>query len=168
MNINKYVLELFLTVFLNISKTYHDLTQFIARISCDYINKYVLELFLNVFLNNSKTYHDLTQFIARKLWYLNIISKLKNLTQTMDIIHSVNKKNNFLWLSLGRNQYRREGLWFVCLFYDGSTRRLTKSGFYVVLWFYGEAGNGTCDPWFTRLALSNLAQHLVIILGKKI
>ena len=20
----------------------------------------------------------------------------------------------------------------------------------VVLWFYGEAGNRTCDPWFTR------------------
>ena len=44
------------------------------------------------------------------------------------------KKKNFLWLSLGRNQYRREGLWFVCLFYDGSTRRLTESGF---MWFYG-------------------------------
>ena len=41
---------------------------------------------------------------------------------------------NFLWLSLGRNQYRREGLWFVCLLYDGSTRRLTESGF---MWFYG-------------------------------
>ena len=55
---------------------------------------------------------------------------------------------NFLWLSLGRNQYRREGLWFVCLLYDGSTRRLTESGFN--MWFYGEAGNRTCDPWFTR------------------
>ena len=44
------------------------------------------------------------------------------------------KKNNFLWLSLGRNQYRRESLWFVCLLYDGSTRRLTESGF---MWFYG-------------------------------
>ena len=39
----------------------------------------------------------------------------------------------FLWLSLGRNQYRREGLWFVCLLYDGSTWRLTESGF---MWFY--------------------------------
>ena len=57
---------------------------------------------------------------------------------------------NFLWLSLGRNQYRREGLWFVCLLYDGSTRRLTESGFMWFLWFYGEAGNRTCDPWFTR------------------
>ena len=56
-------------------------------------------------------------------------------------------KKNFLWLSLGRNQYRQEGLWFVCLLYDGSTRRLTESGF---MWFYGEAGNRTCDPWFTR------------------
>ena len=43
-------------------------------------------------------------------------------------------KKNFLWLSLGRNQYRREGLWFVCLLYDGSTRRLTERGF---MWFYG-------------------------------
>ena len=57
---------------------------------------------------------------------------------------------DFLWLFLGRNQYRREGLWFVCLLYDGSTRRLTESGFMWFLWFYGEAGNRTCDPWFTR------------------
>ena len=55
---------------------------------------------------------------------------------------------NFLWLSLGSNQYRREGLWFVCLLYDGSTRRLAESGFMV--FFYGEAGNRTCDPWFIR------------------
>ena len=38
----------------------------------------------------------------------------------------------------------------VFLFYDGSTRRLTESGFMCFLWFYGEAGNRTCDPWFTR------------------
>ena len=25
-----------------------------------------------------------------------------------------------------------------------------RKWFYVVLWFYGEAGNRTCDPWFTR------------------
>ena len=25
-----------------------------------------------------------------------------------------------------------------------------KCFFYVVLWFYGEAGNRTCNPWFTR------------------
>ena len=56
----------------------------------------------------------------------------------------------FLWLSLGRNQYRREGLWFVCLLYDGSTRRLTESGFMWFYGFYGEAGNRTCDRWFTR------------------
>ena len=40
----------------------------------------------------------------------------------------------------------------ICVFllYDGSTRRLTESGFMCFLWFYGEAGNRTCDPWFTR------------------
>ena len=59
-------------------------------------------------------------------------------------------QKNFLWLSLGRNQYRREGLWFVCLLYDESTRRLTESGFMWFYVFYGEAGNRTCDPWFTR------------------
>ena len=42
-------------------------------------------------------------------------------------------QKNFLWLSLGRNQYCREGLCFVCLLYDGSTRRLTESGF---MWFF--------------------------------
>ena len=35
----------------------------------------------------------------------------------------------------------------MCLLYDWSTRRLTESGF---MWFYGEAENRTCDPWFTR------------------
>ena len=39
----------------------------------------------------------------------------------------------------------REGLCFVCfLVYDGNSRRLNQK------WFYGEAGNRTCDPWFTR------------------
>ena len=40
----------------------------------------------------------------------------------------------------------------ICVFllYDGSTRRLTESGFMCFLRFYGEAGNRTCDPWFTR------------------
>ena len=37
-----------------------------------------------------------------------------------------------------------EGLWFVCLFYDRNSRRLNWK------WFYGEARNRTCDPWFTR------------------
>ena len=39
------------------------------------------------------------------------------------------------------------------LLYDGSTQRLTESGFmwfYGFVLFYGEAGNRTCDPWFTR------------------
>ena len=32
----------------------------------------------------------------------------------------------------------------VCLLYDWNSRRLNQK------WFYGEAGNRTCDPWFTR------------------
>ena len=32
----------------------------------------------------------------------------------------------------------------MCLLYDGNSRRLNRN------WFYGEAGNRTCDPWFTR------------------
>ena len=41
----------------------------------------------------------------------------------------------------------------ICVFInEGSTRRLTESGF---MWFYGEAGNLTCDPWF-RLNLITL------------
>ena len=32
----------------------------------------------------------------------------------------------------------------VFLVYDGNSRRLNQT------WFYGEAGNRTCDPWFTR------------------
>ena len=33
----------------------------------------------------------------------------------------------------------------ICVFfYDGNSRRLNRK------WFYGEAGNRTCDPWFTR------------------
>ena len=32
----------------------------------------------------------------------------------------------------------------MCLLYDGNSRRLNRK------WFYGEAGNRTCDPWFTR------------------
>ena len=32
----------------------------------------------------------------------------------------------------------------MCLLYDGNSRRLNLK------WFYGEAGNRTCDPLFTR------------------
>ena len=32
----------------------------------------------------------------------------------------------------------------VCLIYDGNSRRLNRK------WFYREAGNQTCDPWFMR------------------
>ena len=50
------------------------------------------------------------------------------------------KKKTFCGFSMGRNQY----LWFVCLLYDGNSQRLNRK------WFYGEAGNRTCDPWFSR------------------
>ena len=32
----------------------------------------------------------------------------------------------------------------MCLLYDGNSPRLNRK------WFYGEAGNRTCYPWFTR------------------
>ena len=49
--------------------------------------------------------------------------------------------------------------WFkiVCWFYVGNTERLTESGFMekpgiepATPGLHGEAGNRTCDPWFTR------------------
>ena len=36
------------------------------------------------------------------------------------------------------------GFMICMLFYDENTRRLNQK------WFYGEAGNRTCDPWLTR------------------
>ena len=57
------------------------------------------------------------------------------------------KKTNktFCGFSMGRNKcWAGKGLRFACLLYDGSSRRLNRK------WFYGEAGNQTCDPWFTR------------------
>ena len=71
----------------------------------------------------------------------------------------------FLWLSLGRNQYRREGLWFVCLLYDGSTRRLTESGF---MWFYGvffmeKPGIEPATPGLQGIALIHYTTGLVIL-----
>ena len=55
------------------------------------------------------------------------------------------EKKNFLWLFHGwKTVLGREGLWFVCLSYDGNSRRLNRK------WFYGEAGNRTYDPWITR------------------
>ena len=32
----------------------------------------------------------------------------------------------------------------MCVFYDGNSRRFNRK------WFYGEAGNRICDPWFTE------------------
>ena len=36
------------------------------------------------------------------------------------------------------------GFMVVCVFYDWNSQRLNRN------WFYREAGNRTCDPWFTR------------------
>ena len=58
---------------------------------------------------------------------LSVVLVLKRLRRRVHGLKS--HPTDFLWLSLGSNQYRREGLWFVCLLYDGSTRRLTESGF---------------------------------------
>ena len=43
-------------------------------------------------------------------------------------------------------QYWAGRVYDLCVFlvYDGNSRRLNQT------WFYGEAGNRTCDPWFTR------------------
>ena len=39
----------------------------------------------------------------------------------------------------------------LCVYYmTGAPEGSPKVVFYVALWFYGEAGNRTCDPWFTR------------------
>ena len=39
----------------------------------------------------------------------------------------------------------------ICVFIIGREHpKAHRKWFYVVLWFYGEAGNRTCDPWFTR------------------
>ena len=41
------------------------------------------------------------------------------------------------------------GGFMVCVFfYDGNSRRLNRK------WFYGGAGNRTCDPWLQDIGLS--------------
>ena len=52
---------------------------------------------------------------------------------------------------MGRNQYWAGRVYDLCVYYmtgtpEGSPK-VVLCGF---LWFYGEAGNRTCDPWFTR------------------
>ena len=72
------------------------------------------------------------------------------------------KNNNCLWpCSLAITGTARLGLWF-CSFMSKSTRRLNASGsdskasqktgprFKVSSDRLGEAGNQTCDPWFTK------------------
>ena len=50
----------------------------------------------------------------------------------------------FLWLFLGRNQYRAGSVYEFCVYYmTGAPEGSTESG-------SGEAGNRTYDPWFTR------------------
>ena len=43
----------------------------------------------------------------------------------------------------------------ICVFlvYDGNSRRLNQK------WFYGEPGNRTCDPWFTRHSFCTTAYN---------
>ena len=45
------------------------------------------------------------------------------------------------------------GGFMICVFlaYDGNSRRLNRK------WLNGEAGNRTCDPWFTRYSFCNTA-----------
>ena len=55
------------------------------------------------------------------------------------------KKNTFCGFSMGSNQYWARRVYDLCVYYiTGSPEGSTKSC------FYGEAGNRTCDPWFTR------------------
>ena len=51
----------------------------------------------------------------------------------------------FCGFSMGRNQYWAWRVYDLCVYlYDGNSRRLNRK------WFDGEAGNRTCDPWFSR------------------
>ena len=51
----------------------------------------------------------------------------------------------FCGFSMGRNQYWAGRVYDLCVYYNtGTPKGSTKSG------FYEEAGNRTCDPWFTR------------------
>ena len=52
-------------------------------------------------------------------------------------------KKSFCGFSMDSYQYWAGRVYgCVCVFYDGNSRRLNRK------WFYGEAGNRTCDPWF--------------------
>ena len=54
------------------------------------------------------------------------------------------KKNLFVAFPWVETSTGPGGFTFVCLLYNGNSRRLNRK------WFYGEAGIRTCDPWFTR------------------
>ena len=67
---------------------------------------------------------------------------------------------NFLWLSLGRvvTSTVPGGFYDLCVYYmTGAPEGSTESG-------SGEAGNQTCDPWFTRQSAYPLS-HGVICIG---
>ena len=52
--------------------------------------------------------------------------------------------SNYLWLSLGSNQYRAGRVYDLCVYFmTGASESSTESG-------SGDAGNRTCDPCFTR------------------
>ena len=50
-----------------------------------------------------------------------------------------------VWLSLGSNQYQAGRVYDLCVYFMTVAPKGSPK---VVL--YGEAGNQTCDPWFTR------------------
>ena len=60
---------------------------------------------------------------------------------------------------MGSNQ-GREGLWFVCVFHDGSTRRLTESG------FMEKHGIEHATPGLQGIGLSPTPRPLVTLVQK--
>ena len=60
------------------------------------------------------------------------------------MISTCSKKKNFFvafpWVETSTGP----GGFMICVLYDGNSRWLNR------MWFYGEARNRTCDPWFTR------------------
>ena len=51
----------------------------------------------------------------------------------------------------------------LCVYYmTGAPEGSPKVVLCVFLWFYGEAGNRTCDPWFTRHSAYPLHDHMGI------
>ena len=57
----------------------------------------------------------------------------------------------------------------ICVFYymTGAPEGSPKVVLCVFLWFYGEAGNRTCDPWFTRHSTYPLHRYGVVQWSEK-